>query len=218
MFHRGQRIIVTESSASGKTHPAVGDVGYLNNVHLFYKDRFILADGFFFAYKADKNRSRCERKRFIIDLGMSGNLRRKMQMVGLNRNFYVEKEENTVNLTSVGYWNSGGSRGLRDLPFVRGPHGIFPMESIIDKPVKIPIVNIKAFPGKYSMLNQYKEELDAWSRCFWPALSSHLVIFGSHDPISIPGRIKSLFVEIRDYIICESRGDSEFLRVSMTFF
>lgn len=207
MFHRGQRIIITESLATGKTHPAVGDIGYLNNMYLFYKHRFILADAFFSNYKIDlvKGKFRCERKRFVIDLGMSNNLKRRMLISGLKRKFYIG-DEARVNLFSVGYFDAG--RSLFETPPLKGGHGIFYTDKS-QKLIKIPIVNIKAAPGRYSLMERPPVELDAWIRCMTPILNAHLLLFNHL-------KIQKLFNEIDSAFYVESQGDYEIFKIDWT--
>jgi len=104
MFQRSNKIVITESSASKRSHPAVGDTGYLNSMYLFLVDRFILLDAFFFRYKSDikKDRTRCERKKFIIDLGMKKALKRKLGIYGVPRKFFLENNH-VINLTVSEY-------------------------------------------------------------------------------------------------------------------
>jgi len=105
MFRKSSKIVVIESSATKRAHPAVGDIGYINDMHLFYKDRFILLDAFFFRYKSDirNNKTRCERKKFILDLGMHKTLRHKLKTYGAKRKFLINNKH-SVNLTACAYY------------------------------------------------------------------------------------------------------------------
>jgi len=69
VFLRGQKVIVTKSTATKRSHPAVGDTGYIDNMFLFPELKCILANIFFCNYK--KGGARVEQKHFIIDIGMS---------------------------------------------------------------------------------------------------------------------------------------------------
>ena len=104
MFQRGQKVVILESSASRRSHPSVGDVGYLSNMYLFFKDRFILLDIFFLAYKSDiKNgKDRCEKKRFLVDLGIAKKLKYKLRQTGMPRKFFI-RNPYVANLASAGY-------------------------------------------------------------------------------------------------------------------
>ena len=108
MFQRGQKILILESSASRRAHPAVGDIGYLNNMYLFFKDRFILLDMFILTYKSDikAGKDRCERKRFLIDLGINERLRYKLSRTGLPKKFFA-RNSHMANLTPAGYVFNG---------------------------------------------------------------------------------------------------------------
>jgi len=88
MFDRGKPIVIIKSSATGKAHPNVGDKGYINNLYFYPLERFFLLDGFFFSYNKDKEPCRCEKKRFIIDVGMDEELKKKLRITGLPRSFF----------------------------------------------------------------------------------------------------------------------------------
>jgi len=100
MLDRGKKIVVTKSSAKGKQHPSVGDIGYIRNAVLFPTRRFILTDIFFCSFgKQDKNTNRCEKKRFIIDLGINQDTKQKLSK-GVSRMFF---NRNYVNLNCIDY-------------------------------------------------------------------------------------------------------------------
>ena len=44
MFRRGQKIIITKSSAANNGHPNVGDIGYLNSVFVYPFYKLILVE------------------------------------------------------------------------------------------------------------------------------------------------------------------------------
>ena len=104
MIQRGKRIIVVESSVPKNGHPNVGDIGYLDNAYLFPKQRFILADAFFYQYKKDatKSKTRLEKKVFIIDLNMNKSLKNKIQKSGISKKYFSDNN-NVINLTAVGF-------------------------------------------------------------------------------------------------------------------
>jgi hypothetical protein len=72
-----------------------------------------LLDAFFFRYGSDikKNRARCERKRFIIDLGMKKSLKRNLEIYGVQRKFFLENNYVT-NLTVSEYTIDDNARLL----------------------------------------------------------------------------------------------------------
>jgi len=99
MFHRGQKVQIIESKCQGKLRPQVGDVGYLNNMFLFPRDRFILTDIFFFSFK---HRLRIpERKKFIIDLGMDKHIKNQICLKGVNKQFFVMRPHVCINPTVI---------------------------------------------------------------------------------------------------------------------
>lgn len=69
MFLRGQRFVITESNTKGRTHPKIGDCGYIRNVVLFLDTvsgfHFTMVDAYFFKFYKDKE-GRCEKKRFVL--------------------------------------------------------------------------------------------------------------------------------------------------------
>jgi hypothetical protein len=201
MFQRGQKIIILESSANKKTHPKVGDVGYLDNMYLFANDRFILISAFFFQYKKDKDgKDRIEKKRFVIDLGMRKNLRLDLSD-GVSIASFVNKEQ--INLTSTGYTTKvldDGVEHLIDYPFIHSNYGIWnnvrkdiKNNSISihnsEKLYKIPYGHIALFSNKYN--SKYKiedkshNEFIAWIKSMMPVISSMYKVFctypSTHD-------------------------------------
>lgn len=186
MFQRGQKIVVLESSAKSGARPRAGDVGYLDNLYLFPRLRFILLDAFFFAYNG-ANRNRAEKKKFIIDLGMCRDMRFKISHKGIPVRFFVNNID-LVNLSSVGYrikTPNKGDRLLISYPQIHSNYGIWPhlkkrseANFIEDKIVKIPYGQIALFntkfDHKYSMVECDEIELIAWLRSMIPMIGSAL--------------------------------------------
>lgn len=180
MFYRGQKIIVTESSVSKRHHPSVGDIGYLNNMYLFYADRFILLDAIFSSYKSDKSTepSRYERKKLIIDLGISPYIRQKMITTGMPKKFFLNNKF-MVPLTTAGYFISAGQ--LVGIPHINGADGLWNRiynkagKTTIQTSVKIPIGHI-GLASIYSGCKGYigQSDLKAWIRSMTPYLNAHV--------------------------------------------
>lgn len=174
MFQRGQKIAILKSSASKKAHPAVGDVGYLNNMYLFFKDRFILLDAFFLSYKQDRKtgKDRCERKRFLIDMGMKDSLKYRLMEVGMPRKFFTNNSY-TANLTPVNYtFADGHYREYPNTMFTWNRIHNNKGESLIDRKVKIPYGQIIALPNAKKPINEEGiNALDNWMSCLYPVLS-----------------------------------------------
>jgi len=178
MFQRASKIIITESSSQKRAHPAVGDVGYLNNMYLFFVDQFILLDAFFFSYKSDRKekKDRCERKRFIIDLGMSKQLKRKLKDYGVPKSFFI-KNKYVANLTISGHKVSGairaespnmGSMWYRTLNKKA--------KSLLGNTVKIPYGQIALAPRrKNSILSDGPGALKCWIECMLPIVGTEIL-------------------------------------------
>ena len=163
MLHRGRKILIIESSASKNAHPNVGDIGYLNNVYLFTKKKFILADAFFCQYKkdVDKNATRIEKKAFIIDLGMSSSLQYEIKKKGVTKRRLLN-DSSMINLAPVMYNKSF-------FPFLISAGGIWLKKEPISTPIKIPIVNIAnigyVLSETRSLMSKAKE-ITSWYACF----------------------------------------------------
>ena len=180
MFYRGQKIIVTESSASKRHHPSVGDIGYLNNMYLFYADRFILLDAIFSSYKSDRSTepSRCERKKLIIDLGISPRTRQKMITTGMVKKFFLNNKY-VIPLTTAGYFV--GADKVTNVPHMDGPDGLWNRlnnksgKITMGTSVKIPIGNI-GLASAHSSRKEYigHSDLKAWIRSMTPFLNAHM--------------------------------------------
>ena len=190
MFQRASKIIITESSASRRAHPAVGDIGYLNNMYLFFADRFILLDAFFFSYPSDKGnkKNRCERKRFIIDLGMTEKLKHKLKTYGIPKIFFTENDYVT-NLTLAGHKISGSV--LVESPDVSSMWYRTinrKMQSRMKVATKIPYGHIALAPTRKRSI-----ELDGmgavrcWIECMLPVFNAeilHIIDHGVSTPIA----------------------------------
>lgn len=196
MLQRGQKITILKSSAKVRSHPNVGDVGYLNNIYLFLAHRFILIDAFFFSYSSSES-GHVEKKKFIIDLGMKSNLRYKIAYVGVPGSFFVD-DENIVNLSSTGYCIMSVGDGTYDI-FLDFPHvysscGIWPTTNnnektgkphtsnkMEDRLVKIPFGQIALLSSKsnskYCLEKSSESELLAWLRTAVPTMASLRLLF-----------------------------------------
>ena len=183
MFQRGQKIVVLESSASKRAHPAVGDIGYVNNMYLFFKARFILLDAFFLSYPTDikNNIDRCERKRFLVDLGMTKNLKYKLRAKGLPRKFFIENNY-VANLTPYGYT-------FEPMSYIESPNITSMWLRIYNQKgnhmgesnTKIPYGQIAIVPNrKESITEKGKNSLGCWIQCLLPILSSETDAFPSN--------------------------------------
>ncbi len=180
MFYRGQKIIVTESSASKRHHPSTGDIGYLNNMYLFYADRFILLDAIFSSYKSDRSTepSRCERKKLIIDLGISPRTRQKMITTGMAKKFFLNNKY-VIPLTTAAYFVVANK--VTNVPHMDGPDGLWNRlnnksgKITMGTSVKIPIGNI-GLASVYSSRKGYigHSDLKAWIRSMTPFLNAHI--------------------------------------------
>jgi len=165
MIQRGKRIIVVESSVSKNGHPNVGDIGYLDNAYLFPKQRFILADAFFYQYKKDatKSKTRLEKKVFIIDLNMNKSLKNKIQKSGISKKYFSDNN-NVINLTAVGF--DPHSEFHDTSPQIFDHCGLWTSSNL--NPVKIPFVHI-ADANCITLQREKISEIDkisAWFACF----------------------------------------------------
>lgn len=194
MFYRGQRIEVIESSAKGNAHPRVGDLGYLNNMFWFYKDRFILADAFFFSYRNEsiKGKARSERKKFIIDLGMTSDMRRRILMGAAKVSLFAGSKQ-VVNLLQIAERNTIISSSLETFPPLVGPYGIWYKKNK-ESGTRIPIVNIRNSSGRYSLLKTHPNEANAWIKCLLSVVSVHL----AHLPPATEENVESVHYRFRE--------------------
>jgi len=180
MFQRGQKIIILESSSPKRSHPAVGDIGYLNNMYLFFKARFILLDAFFLSYESDirNNVDRCEKKRFLIDLGMKNGLKYKLREGGVPRKFFIANQQ-VANLTPHGY--AFGQVDYMDSPSITSMW----LRSYNNKGArlsssntKIPYGQIAIVPNLKTPINKEgKNALRCWIQCLLPILVAEVEMF-----------------------------------------
>lgn len=178
MFHRGQKIIITESSAKNKLHPTVGDVGYIENMFLFPEERFILMSIIMCSYNSNKG-ERSEHKKFIIDLNMESATRREIAK-GVNKLFFLSK--NSVNLLPAFLKSCKIRRGNNSriyqltFPQIVGTYGIYTgyMNPCINKRVEvdtkviIPYGHIKVYNDKSSIIERPLLEIKSWVRSLLP--------------------------------------------------
>jgi hypothetical protein len=225
MFRRGQRIRIKKSSAVGGAHPAEGDTGYLNNMYLFCKHRFILMDAHFFAYRSDaKGKSvRCEKKKFIIDLGMRGHLKRQLMTSGVRKNWFINNKC-IINLASAGHWATelidqgvaAKNCDLTDIPSVYGFYGIWPKRhSVHNTPIKIPFGQIAAAPGRYALQQRPWKEIECWMRCIYPLVNAQLTYFRSNGDHSLQARILDIYLKKCSIIYGKDSGNGLMFKVRM---
>jgi hypothetical protein len=172
MFHRGQRVIVRESSAKKRAHPNTGDVGYMGSAFLFYRERFILMDAEFFSYPGySPGERKSERKRFIIDLGMSSSFKRKLVIEGRSKNWYI-RNNCVVNLNPV---DTVLSATWFDLPTLAGlwpfAYEMVGRNNRLNINVKIPVGRIASMNDNKHPLGKYgANNLKAWLRVMSPII------------------------------------------------
>jgi hypothetical protein len=180
MFQRGQKIVILESSSPKRSHPAAGDVGYLNNMYLFFKDKFILLDAFFLSYASDvkNNVDRCERKRFVIDLNMKKGLKYKLRNGGVPRKFFI-KNRYVANLTPHGYIFSQPE--YMESPSITSIWLRMYNSSgdyLINSDTKIPYGQIALVPNSKKPINKEgRNALKCWIQCLLPILDAEVNIF-----------------------------------------
>lgn len=182
MFKRGSKIVITKSSAHGKSHPAVGDVGYLSDMHLFLVHRFILLEAFFHYYKSDKgrNKNRCERKHFIIDLGMKESFKKRLIYEGLNFSFLTGYYKSICLFPTIAIPKSTMISIVPDTQrfwYRRVNNKSF----LINKqPLKIPYGQIALVNMPKNRLNEVPPaELKCWMQCQIPVLNTILLDTGT---------------------------------------
>lgn len=180
MFQRASKIVITESSAPNRSHPTVGDTGYLNNMYLFFADRFILLDAFFFRYKSDikEGKTRCERKKFIIDLGMKKSLKRNLEVYGAPRKFFLENNY-VANLTVSRY---GVDEEFPRIDSLWHNHHDRAGNNKSKSLVKIPYGQIIPAPdSKKPIQSEGPDALRCWIRCVIPLVENSAVVMLGND-------------------------------------
>jgi len=179
MVRRGQKIkILTSSLRDSHQHPNVGDVGYLSNVFFLPAYRLLLVNAFFTSYKGEKPGSRCERKRFFIDIESppwtKDAVLKDPKMV-LHK--ILTNPNHCVDITSV--YRSFAGAGIVSYPAMFSTHGIFPTHFLQAKPndpfapkpktkpnkekeaTQLPICSVETAIDRVSLLN-YENEMKAW--------------------------------------------------------
>jgi len=173
MFYRGQRIIITESSASSRAHPNVGDVGYLNNAFIFPLDKFIICDAYFCKYDKDKESRRVEKKRFALNLGMNSKTSHAF-LTGIGKDVIrsaIKFHLNPIYYDLLYY-------DLSEHPEFISPWGIW--NSNLDSKTKLAKCVIRPTNEKMDMSKTPKYEIKAWFRTFLP------VVFAVECLIGVP--------------------------------
>ena len=222
MFSRGQKVVITESSANKHKHPVKGDVGYIDNMFLFPFDNFILITIFLCIH--GKNGSiHIERKKFIIDIGMTQKLRNKISKFGINKSFFFKKT--SINLTPSFFrrrnvqQNNGVTNVICSFPQLIGTYGVWTWytklnnidKGEVDSLLRIPYGQIACFSkvGNRSSINT--TELIAWVRSVLPNVVTMIALFGKYYPLlngSLPEYINNLWYDIVDIFTSVPRADS----------
>ncbi len=201
LFQQGQRIVVTSSTAKNeRIHPAIGDMGYLSNAYLFYRNRFVLLDIFFFKYATDeKGKLRNERKKFIVDLGMSGRLKYNLLTKGLSRKFFIDGKYVT-NLTEYSHVANNNSI-LPHISCLWSRCYNRKDKTLIDEKSKIPCGQIaKAEDCRKLIVGSLGiKELQAWFSAVQPILKSPIVINSSTGRLG--EKAKGLSLDLRSSAI-----------------
>jgi len=192
MFRRGQKVRIIESNAKKRAHPAMGDVGYLNNMFLFPKDHFILVNLFMCSYKENDNRS--ERKNFILDIGMHGSTKNRISRTGVNKLFFTKEPH--VNLNPTFFLKSHckyGNRSyeiIQSFPQLVGTYGLWTGYTSIsakcdrnnDSLFRIPCGNIAKCSEKRSRSQVDMKEFTAWLRSISAEIIPVLQFFNEFYP------------------------------------
>lgn len=146
---RGQPIEILTSSATGRSHPIAGDKGFISNAYLCPNERLIVCDIYFFRF-GNETRTRCERRLFIIDLGINS-VMKKTLLEGCTRSKFSLVTDKHVNLAATFTYlhNDLGSHHINSLPKMFSNTGLFrsPIRRSITKSmeatVKIPYGTVK---------------------------------------------------------------------------
>ena len=192
MFRRGQKVRIIESNAKKRAHPAIGDVGYLNNMFLFPKDRFILVNLFMCSYKKNDNRS--ERKNFILDIGMHGSTKNRISRIGVNKLFFTKEPH--VNLNPTFFlkrrctYTKRNYELLQAFPQLVGTYGIWAGYTSIstkcdrnnDSLFRIPCGNIAKCSEKRSRSQVDIKEFTSWLRSISAEIIPVLQFFNEFYP------------------------------------
>jgi len=235
MFYRGQKVQVIKSNASRKAHPRKGDTGYLNNMFLFPREKFILTDIFFFLFNGKERKS--EHKKFILDLGMDKATKHAIRK-GANKLFFISKPHiclnpimiNTMRFTAlVSKSKSKDAKFIPDaemtIPQLIGTYGAWhditaipkntkhAQKSILDGYSKIPIGQIRGVskPGKRIDVSNY--ELYAWIRSMIPIMYSLGIGLGSYfmntgnGQTSVRESISSVYESVVKWFYTKDQND-----------
>jgi len=146
---RGQPIEILTSSATGRSHPVAGDKGFISNAYLCPNERFIVCDIYFFRF-GNETRTRCERRLFVIDLGINSNTKSNL-LEGCTRSKFSLITDKHVNLAATFTYlhNEISSQRIDSLPRMFSNTGIFrsPIRRSVTKSmeaaVKIPYGTVK---------------------------------------------------------------------------
>jgi len=189
MFRRGQKIRVIESNTRNHTHPAKGDVGYLDNMFLFPKERFILVNIFFCSYGDGDDR--LERKNFVLDLGINKSTKTKISRTGVNKLFFMSKPHVNLNPTFFLIGKQPHKtkvfKLVKSFPQIMGTYGIWTgytsvknkMNRDSDALFRIPCGNISRCSETKSRLVVSNKEFQAWIRSILAELIPALQLFNT---------------------------------------
>lgn len=159
-IRRGAPVEILTSSADDRRHPKTGDKGFLSNAFLCPKLHMIISDIYFFRF-GNERESRCERKTFIIDAGMSKDTQRRIRN-GLKREDFTRLMADYINLTPAFVRLVSGIIDYMPTPFSNV--GIFrgqirrPVSNSLNAIVKIPFGTLKSLPG-YQTISDYNTAL-----------------------------------------------------------
>ncbi len=184
MLRRGQRIIITKSSAINNVHPKVGDVGYLSSAFIYPAHKLILVEIMFYQYKEDvrKGKNRLERKKFIIDLGIPKAIKYKLSKTGVEKNFFINTSEHCVPLFITNMNMSViNNKRTRIFSHINNPtYKLWHRNTNSHHKIKIPIGQLAlfntVFNKKHSLTDCSTNEFKAWFRCMRVLIHSLLVL------------------------------------------
>jgi hypothetical protein len=185
MIKRGAMIeVINSTSLNKRAHPNVGDIGYISEAFFAWRKKFIVIGAFFFQYANDSEPCRVERKRLILDLGMSKETLRRLQARDLNRrDFQTSNTGEFISLTTCGYTIDNGGVFDYFLPHSNGGLWAKSWSSsaryITDaksggrrRPIKsrVPICEVKFYVRRYDIASKNSYQIRAWL-----AAMSHLM-------------------------------------------
>jgi hypothetical protein len=195
MFHQGQRVRVIESTAQGKSHPAVGDIGYLSNMFYFPRLHTILMN-LYITKSTGKTKSKFEHKKMAAIIGD----------VDFEGDLITIDDQHYINLTSMYRFISDGQ--FHEFPDLYSRHGLFQSMGsnnnnvwFIDKRINIVFGIIEPMPTRIP-ISEDEHEFRAWFHAIRPTLAAASACLRSYsfvsslDTIAVRG-IESVYSKIR---------------------